>query len=220
MLSATVVVAFDRENMTPLIVEGVRNKNVGEPVKANDPVRIASISKLIMALATLRLVDEGKVELDTDVSDYLGWQVRSPGFPDSPVTLRQLLSHRSGLRDAMGYVVPLSESLQEKLAEPKAWYADARPGEAPFEYANLGSLVAATALEAGCDIVLNCWAKMEDQLGIAERCPPVSGLTAERLARVHDAIRKPPNSSAERTERKAALLAKRDALLAVATASA
>ncbi|MEM6908564.1 MAG: serine hydrolase domain-containing protein [Pseudomonadota bacterium] len=145
---ATVVVAFDRESITPLIVEGVRNRESGEAVEANDPVRIASISKLIMALATLRLVDEGKVDLDADVSDYLGFKVRSPNFPDAPVTLSQLLSHRAGLRDKAGYIIPLGESLKEKLADPEAWYADEPPGMAPFEYANLGSPVVATALEA------------------------------------------------------------------------
>jgi len=145
---ATVVVAFDKETVTPLIVEGVRNFDSGEPVEANDPVRIASISKLIMALATLRLVDEGKVDLGADVSDYLGFKVRSPKFPDAKVTLAQLLSHRAGLRDKAGYIIPLGESLEEKLKDPEAWYADAPPGKAPFEYANLGSPVVATALEA------------------------------------------------------------------------
>ena len=145
---ATVVVAFDRETITPLISEGVRNFESREPVEANDLVRIASISKLIMALATLRLVDEGKVDLDTDVSEYLGFKVRSPNFPDTPVTLGLLLSHRAGLRDNAGYIIPLGDSLQEKLAAPEAWYADAPPGLAPFEYANLGSPVVATALEA------------------------------------------------------------------------
>ncbi|MBV7266095.1 serine hydrolase domain-containing protein [Erythrobacter ani] len=145
---ATIVVAFDRDTITPLIVEGIADRATGREVEPNDPVRIASISKLIMALATLRLVDEGKVALDADVSDYLGWQVRSPGFPDAAVTLAQLLSHRAGLRDTAGYVIPLGESLEAKLAEPEAWFADAPPGEAPFEYANLGSPVVATALEA------------------------------------------------------------------------
>lgn len=145
---ATVVVAFDRESITPLIVEGVRNKDSGEPVEANDPVRIASISKLIMALATLRLMDEGKVDLNKDVGDYLGWRVRSPHHPNAKVTLAQLLGHRSGLRDAAGYVIPLGESLEAKLKDPQAWYADAPPGEAPFAYANLGSPVVATVLEA------------------------------------------------------------------------
>jgi CubicO group peptidase (beta-lactamase class C family) len=62
--------------------------------------------------------------------------------------LRQLLSHRAGLRDRVEYVIPLGESLRERLADPAAWYPDAPPGEAPFEYANLGSPVVATVLEA------------------------------------------------------------------------
>ena len=147
-IPAAVVVAFDGDSVTPLIAEGVRNFETNEPVEYNDPVRIASISKLIMALAVLRLVDEGKVDLDRDVSDYLGFEVRSPNFPDSRVTLAQLMSHRAGLRDKAGYIIPLGESLAAKLADPESWYADAPPGEAPFEYANLGSPVVATVLEA------------------------------------------------------------------------
>lgn len=145
---ASVVVAFDRESIRPLIVEGVADRASGRLVEANDPVRIASISKLIMALATLRLVDEGKVDLGADVSEYLGWKLRSPHFPGAKVTLAQLLSHRAGLRDDAGYVIPFGESLQARLAQPEAWHADAPPGEAPFEYANLGSPVVATVLEA------------------------------------------------------------------------
>jgi CubicO group peptidase (beta-lactamase class C family) len=145
---ASVVVAFDRETITPLIVEGLANKETGRPVAANDPVRIASISKLIMALAALRLVDEGKVDLDRDVSDYLGWTLRSPYHPDAAVTLAHLLSHRAGLSDAGGYVIPLGDSLAAKLADPASWRAVAEPGEAAFEYANLGSPLVATALEA------------------------------------------------------------------------
>jgi CubicO group peptidase (beta-lactamase class C family) len=145
---ATVVVAFDRESITPLIVEGLANKEAGRPVEANDPVRIASISKLIMALTALRLADEGKVDLDRDVSDYLGWKVRSPYHPEAPVTLAHLLSHRAGLSDKAGYIIPLGESLQAKFADPAAWRETGRPGAAVFEYANLGSPLIATVLEA------------------------------------------------------------------------
>ena len=145
---ATVVVAFDTENITPLIVEGIADRSTGRAVKANDPVRIASISKLVMALATMRLAEEGVVDLDADVSQYLGYEVRSPGFPDTPVTLRQLLGHRSGLRDSGGYVIPLGESLEDKLQDAASWYPDAPPGEAPFAYSNLGSPVVASVIEA------------------------------------------------------------------------
>lgn len=145
---ATVVVAFDRDTITPLIVEGLANKEAGRALEANDPVRIASISKLIMALTALRLMDEGKVDLDRDVSDYLGWQLRSPNHPDAPVTLTHLMSHRAGLSDAAGYIIPLGESLQAKLADPAAWRDTGPSGDAAFEYANIGSPLVATALEA------------------------------------------------------------------------
>jgi CubicO group peptidase (beta-lactamase class C family) len=145
---ATVVVAFDREYSRSLIVEGLANKETGRAVEANDPVRIASISKLIMALAALRLVDEGKLDLNRDVSDYLGWQLRSPYHPDAPVTLTHILSHRAGLSDAAGYIIPLGESLEAKLTDPAAWRETGAPGDAAFEYANLGSPIVATALEA------------------------------------------------------------------------
>lgn len=145
---ATVVVAFDRDTIRPLIVEGLANKETGRAVEANDPVRIASISKLIMALTALKLADEGKVDLGRDVSDYLGWKVRSPHHPDAPVTLAQLLSHRAGLSDKAGYSIPLGASLEAKFAEPAAWRATGAPGEASFEYANLGSPLVATVLEA------------------------------------------------------------------------
>ena len=205
-LPATVVVAFDKDSVTPLIAEGVADRESGRVVEAGDPVRIASVSKLLMALAALRLVDEGKVDLDADVSDYLGWQVRSPNFPDVKVTLAQLLSHRSGLRDRAGYVIPLGESLEAKLAEPEAWYADAPPGEAPFEYANLGSPVVATVLEAATgerfDKIME--RTVFAPLGI-EACLNWIGCSEEQLARAvvlyrdtgeiarDDAVDLPPN---------------------------
>jgi CubicO group peptidase (beta-lactamase class C family) len=145
---ATVVVAFDRDSIRPLIVEGLANRQTGRRLEANDPVRIASISKLVMALAALRLMDEGKVDLNRDVSDYLGWRLRSPFHPDAPVSLSHLLMHRAGLSDKAGYIVALGESLEARLADPAAWRDTGPPGEAAFEYANLGSPLVATALEA------------------------------------------------------------------------
>lgn len=155
---ASVVVAFDRESIRPLIVEGLASKETGRKLEANDPVRIASISKLIMALTALRLVDEGKVDLDRDVSDYLGWTVRSPYYPDVPVTLAQLMSHHAGLSASADYIIPLCESLEAKFADPASWREGVRPGgdnnplggSDPdlFAYSNLGAPLVATVLEA------------------------------------------------------------------------
>lgn len=71
------------------------------------------------------------------------------------------------------------------------------------------------AIAAGCDVVLNCWAKMDDMLGIAERCGTLGEAGRIRLARVHDAMESQNGASPP-----AELLAKRDALLAIAAAQA
>ena len=68
----------------------------------------------------------------------------------------------------------------------------------------------AKALQAGCDIILNCWAKMDDQQEIANRFPDLSDETATRLDRVHAAMGDAP-ADLDTGE----LLAKRDALLAI-----
>ena len=69
----------------------------------------------------------------------------------------------------------------------------------------------ARAHAAGCDVILNCWAKMEDMQGICEVLPDMSEETAARLDRALESTRVAPALSEQQTE----LLAKRDALLAL-----
>jgi CubicO group peptidase (beta-lactamase class C family) len=120
---------------------------VGRKVGIDDPVRVASISKLVGAIAVMRLVDAGKIDLDRDVSTYLGWKVRNPAFPDTPITMRQLLTHRTGIRDNIDYILPLDGRLETVLSNPKAWEPKHKPGSY-FAYANLNSPLIAAVMEA------------------------------------------------------------------------
>ncbi|MDR3273689.1 MAG: beta-lactamase family protein [Flavobacteriaceae bacterium] len=61
------------------------------PVTAKTPLHIASVSKIITSLAVLKLVEAGKFSLDQKVNSLL------PSFPYEEITVRNLLSHRSGL---------------------------------------------------------------------------------------------------------------------------
>ena len=65
----------------------------------------------------------------------LGYTFRNPAFPDTPITLRLLLSHRSSLTDTIDYVLPLDGDMREALADPKAWDAEHAPGTY-FRYTN------------------------------------------------------------------------------------
>ena len=69
------------------------------PVDSLTLFQAASISKPVAALAALRLVQEGKLQLDKDVNTYLkDWQVEASSFTEgNPVTLERLLTHTAGL---------------------------------------------------------------------------------------------------------------------------
>ncbi len=70
------------------------------------------------------------------------------------------------------------------------------------------------AIAAGCDVVTNCWARMDDMIGIAERCGPMQAPSIARLDRALEAMREAPDHFDNRE-----LIARRDALLALTEAS-
>ena len=144
--AASVRVAFDRHGETSVQVAGLADVGAGRKVTADDPVRIASISKLVAAIGVMRLVEQHKLDLDADVSDLLGYTLRNPAFPDAPITLRLLLSHRSSLTDGVDYVLPLDADLRNVLQDPKVWDSAHAPGSF-FRYTNLNFPVAASIME-------------------------------------------------------------------------
>lgn len=76
-------------------------------VDATTRFQAASLAKLLTAVAALRLVDQGKLDLDRDVDETLtSWKLPpNPFTATTPVTLRQLLAHRAGItvRGFAGY---------------------------------------------------------------------------------------------------------------------
>lgn len=71
------------------------------------------------------------------------------------------------------------------------------------------------AVAAGCDLALNCWAKIDDMTGIAERLPAMSDETARRLERALVSA-----TGGDTLDRQPDLIAKRDALLSLTEARA
>lgn len=122
------------------------------PVDRNTRWRAASISKPAAALGAMRLVEAGLLDLDRDVSDYLGYALRNPAFPEAPITLRMLLGHTSSLRDADFYYPPLGATLSELLLPGGRFYENgahfAAPGSGPGEGGG-GSAAAGPDLRPG-----------------------------------------------------------------------
>ncbi|MEM6380415.1 MAG: serine hydrolase domain-containing protein [Bacteroidota bacterium] len=141
--------------------------------------RIASISKTITATAVMQLVERGQLDLNTDVSAYLGWSLQNPSHPDSPITLHHLLSHQSGIRDGKGYGNFTRNMRKQQLDikelfQPKGKYfsedlfANHKPGEY-FSYTNCTWGIIASIIEKVSDLRFDQYCKQHifDPLDIA-----------------------------------------------------
>ena len=130
---------------------GVRQFGGTQPVDTSTLFLAGSISKPVFATGLLKLVEEGKVDLDKDVNVYLrSWHLPESAFTrDQKVTLRRILSHSAGLTVwgfpgyTLGTPVPtVAQVLNgEKPANTQAVRNDTFPG-ARWRYSGGGITIA------------------------------------------------------------------------------
>ena len=123
-----------------------RNKNWNLPVTSDSRFRVASISKVFTATGYMQLVEEGKINLDEDVSRYLGFTLRNPGYPNKAITSRMLLSHTSSIRDYPTPYVPFKSNIKSFFTSADCWTRSKAPGTY-FSYCNLNFVLLATIME-------------------------------------------------------------------------
>ena len=125
-------------------------------LRRDHKIRVASISKLVVAIGAMRLVERGQLDLDGDVGEVLGHPLRNPAFPERPITLRQLLAHTSSLRDGAAYFIRAGEGGMRDFFTPGAPYWDdgnhfaSEAGQGPgdyFTYSNLNFGVVGALIE-------------------------------------------------------------------------
>ncbi|MER0245377.1 serine hydrolase domain-containing protein, partial [Streptomyces sp. HSW2009] len=132
--------------------EGVQNRATGAAMDPRSRFRIGSITKTFSSVVLLQLVSEGKLRLDEPVNTYL------PGLlPDDRITVRHLLTHRSGLSDytnaMFAKTIPGFEAVRNRvfsyrelvklsLDEPRT----GQPGAA-YQYSNTNFVVVGMLIE-------------------------------------------------------------------------
>ena len=159
---ASVGVAFDRLSERDAYSEGLADPAAGRNVTPDDPVRVASVSKLLVAIGVMKLVEQGRLSLDEDVSHRLGWPLRHPRYPHRAVTLRMLLSHTSGIRDHDDqYAIPLGESVREVMADTRSWDRSHGPGEGWFTYSNMNFPIVGSVIERATNERFDRWMRRE-----------------------------------------------------------
>lgn len=115
------------------------------PLMKDDIFRIASISKSFTATGIMQLVEQGKLDLEADVSELVGFKVRNPKYPDVKITVKMLLSHSSSMNDSNGYF-SLNSINPDSSATWQTAYNDYEPGTR-YEYCNMGFNTLGTILE-------------------------------------------------------------------------
>lgn len=140
-----------------LFSDAVGSKQLGgEGADGDTKFRIASISKLLTATAVWQLIERGLVDPDTDASSYVGFPLRNPHHPDTPITVKMLLSHTSSIRDGGipgSYNIPFGHHISEFFTAgspchiPGCWApAEEAPGVF-FTYCNMNYCLLGSVIE-------------------------------------------------------------------------
>lgn len=159
---AEVGVAFDRNGERGSFADGLADLQSRRTITPDDPVRVASVSKLVVAIGVMKLVEAGKLDLERDVSPSLGWSFRNPAYPDRPISLKMLLSHTSSVRDHDDqYAVPLGRSIQTVMADLPSWDSKHGPGDHYFTYANMNFPIVASIVERATGERFDRWMRRE-----------------------------------------------------------
>lgn len=131
--------------------------------------RIASISKIVVAMAVLQLAEKDLISLDDDIGEILGFKIRNPRFPNDKITIKMLMTQTSSITDGYDDENPLYDGIiagyngvngktlpvtLEQLLVPGSGkyytdltWSDAAPG-CRFIYSNFGCGILACIVEA------------------------------------------------------------------------
>ena len=139
------------KNGAPLVqcCYGTRNR-ARDPVTFKTQFRIASVTKMVTAVGLMRMWEVGLFDLDAPLSDILPMHIANPAYPDQEVTVRQVLSHTSSIKQGMRYhpnweSLALNNNYFERHAAPGSRYM----------YANLNGGLAGAMIEALSGMSLN-----------------------------------------------------------------
>ena len=142
-IAGAVVVVVKNGETVAQVGYGYSDVEAGKPVDPEHTLfRVGSVSKLFTWTAVMQLVEQGKLDLDTDVNKYLDFQI--PPREGQPITLRNIMTHTAGFEERLVGLIGVDGDPVAPLGEFLKRYIPARifpPGETPA-YSNYATALA------------------------------------------------------------------------------
>jgi len=165
----------------------------------------ASVSKTIIVTAVMQLYEEGLIDLDADINNYLPFSLRNPNYPELIITIRHLLTHTSGLAwpvddyEVPGFydyypldsAPPLNEWIPQYVLPNGSHYVNAVwkntvPGEREL-YSNIGTAILGYLVEviSGTDFNSYCRQNIFIQLGMENTSFAYADLDMNKVVNIY-----------------------------------
>ncbi|MGH8794797.1 MAG: serine hydrolase domain-containing protein [Stackebrandtia sp.] len=150
--TGAVVVTRDGESVEQY-GSGTTRFGTDDAPDGDDQFRVGSNTKMFVSTVLLQLVEEGLLDLDAPIGEYLPGLVTGEGIDESRITVRQLMQHTSGLADNLTVDVLVDPTLQLNAPTPEHMASlglrhgsQSEPG-AEFLYSNTGYTVLGLLIE-------------------------------------------------------------------------
>jgi len=129
---------------------GVQQKTTNVPVTENSYFRCASVTKLVTGIGIMKMADEGLLDVDEDISTYLGYTVRNPRYMKQPITLRYLMSHTAGMVEnaSFSYKSSILSDMIDIEKKASANFKKAVPPGSQYTYSNFGAGITGAVIES------------------------------------------------------------------------
>lgn len=132
---------------------GYKNTSTKEPLTPTDKVHVGSVCKTILAAGFLRMATLGLLNLDDPIKKYLpNLPIQNYIYPNTPITIRHLLDHTSGLTDAKLWHIFSTTATSDTPLEtvyfnsPNLLKIQTKPGSV-YSYSNIGYALLGMVIE-------------------------------------------------------------------------
>ena len=138
-LPSVAVILIDDQDTIWQETFGIANLEGDSPAESDTVYKLWSVAKVFTAIETMRLVEDGLVDLDAPITEYLpNFSIQSRFLDSEPITIRSILTHRSGMPRNECHWIDFSKDALTGLAVSLEDCFQAFPAGYRYKYSNMG----------------------------------------------------------------------------------